>query len=208
MQEIKYFETIQECILFQAEPSEKLRLLAQEPWFGKYPYSMILKEQHTEQSPLHHPEGSVWEHTLLVVDEAAKRKGWSSDSRVFMWAALLHDIGKPDTTRVRSGRITAYNHDKRGAELAGKFLLALTAQTDFVDRVVRLIRYHMQILYVNKSLPFMDIPGMRKHTNLRDVALLGYCDRLGRTGAQPEAVREEIVMFLRNFDEQTDMPWY
>jgi putative nucleotidyltransferase with HDIG domain len=49
---------------------------------------------------------------LLVVDEAAKRKAYSTDQRVFMWAALLHDIGKPASTRLRKGRITAYNHDK------------------------------------------------------------------------------------------------
>ena len=27
------------------------------------------------QSPLHHPEGDVWNHTMLVLDEAAKLRG-------------------------------------------------------------------------------------------------------------------------------------
>jgi putative nucleotidyltransferase with HDIG domain len=38
-----------------------------------------------------------------------------------MWAALLHDIGKPDTTKQYKGRITSYDHDKAGALIARKF---------------------------------------------------------------------------------------
>lgn len=59
---------------------------------------MLHRLKGTEQSLLHHPEGDVWNHTLLVVDEAANVKNKSTDAAVFMWAALLHDIGKPDTT--------------------------------------------------------------------------------------------------------------
>jgi putative nucleotidyltransferase with HDIG domain len=74
------------------------------------------------QSPKHHPEGNVWNHTMLVVDEAAGKKGQSKDPEAFMWAALLHDIGKADATNQKKGRITAYNHEKVGAEQAGEFL--------------------------------------------------------------------------------------
>ncbi len=74
-------------------------------------------EHITGQSPQHHPEGSVWNHTLLVVDEAAKIKEQSADPRTFMWAALLHDLGKPSTTMRRKSKITSYDHDKVGAQL-------------------------------------------------------------------------------------------
>jgi HD superfamily phosphodiesterase len=47
-----------------------------------------------EQQPDHHPEGNVWEHILLVVDLAAEGRHLSEDPRVFMWSALLHDLGK------------------------------------------------------------------------------------------------------------------
>ncbi len=39
-----------------------------------------------------------------------------------MWAALLHDIGKAETTKNENGKITAYNHDKTGALQAEDFL--------------------------------------------------------------------------------------
>jgi len=157
---------------------------------------MLKKLETTPQSPVHHPEGNVWNHTLLVVDEAAGRKSESGDPRVFMWAALLHDIGKPATTRVRKGRITAYEHDRVGAELTREFLAALTDDMVFTDKVVSLVKYHMQALYVTNDLPFQDIAGMIKNTDIREVALLCLCDRLGRTGASRREEERQIRLFL------------
>ena len=205
--QIQSFQEIETCILSDAAPSQQLRSFSEAPWFGTFPFSMLLAEKNTEQSPTHHPEGNVWEHTLLVVDEAAKRKEYSTNPRVFMWAALLHDIGKPETTKIRKGRITSYDHDKKGAELARSFLSKLTDEVDFIQTVGWLVRFHMHILYVTKSLPFADVPGMRAHTDLRDTALLGYCDRLGRTGADCQAERNAIITFLQKCHEKTDLPW-
>lgn len=205
--QIQGFQEIETCILSDATPSQRLRLLADQPWFEAFPFSMLLAEQKTEQSPVHHPEGNVWEHTLLVVDEAAKRKAYSTNPRAFLWAALLHDIGKPETTAIRKGRITAYDHDKKGADLARTFLSKLTNEVDFIENVAWLVRFHMHILYVTRSLPFADIPEMRKHTDLKDIALLGYCDRLGRTGADCQAEQNAILTFLQKCHEKTDLPW-
>lgn len=203
----KAFLEVEQCILSEETPSQGLSALAEQPWFGAFPFSMLREQQKTEQSPIHHPEGNVWMHTLLVVDEAAKRKNYSTDPRVFMWAALLHDIGKPQTTKVRKGRITAYDHDRKGAGLAHAFLSVFTNDMDFIDRVVWLVRYHMHILYVVKSLPFADMEGLRANTDVRDVALLGYCDRLGRTGADAAAERKAVTVFLQGCYEKTDLPW-
>ncbi len=101
------FTELENCLLCDGRPSACLRAFAEQPWFREFPFSLLLAEAETKQSPRHHPEGDVWTHTLLVVDEAAKRKRESTDSRVFMWAALLHDIGKPATTKIRGGKLTA-----------------------------------------------------------------------------------------------------
>lgn len=191
------FKATEECLLKDDKPSLHLRVLAKQVWPHVPFFQSLLEQQTTRQSPVHHPEGSVWEHTLLVVDEAAQRKQSSTDPRAFMWAALLHDIGKPATTRVRKGRITAYNHDKKGAEMAYKMLLSITDDEEFAQKTAMLVRYHMQLLYVEKDLPFQDISGMKKHACLSDIALLGYCDRRGRIGADPEAVEKEVQRFLK-----------
>lgn len=201
------FRKADACLVHDACPSVRLRELAGRDWPRERRFEVLLKLQRTGQSPVHHPEGSVWEHTLLVVDAAAKVKQHSTDVRVFMWAALLHDIGKPAATKRRNGRITAYDHDRIGAGLARTFLLALTNDADFAERTAMLVRYHMQLLYVNKGLPFRDIPGMKAHTNLNDIALLSYCDRLGRLGVSPEAVRGDVLTFLERCDSGADPFW-
>lgn len=115
------FSQIEVHLLNDDKPSEYLNAVYNDPMFRQYPFDMLYKLKKTEQSKVHHPEGNVWNHTMLVVDEAAQAKAKSRNPVVFMWAALLHDIGKPGTTRIRKGRITAYDHDKLGAELSVRF---------------------------------------------------------------------------------------
>ena len=51
------------------------------------------------QEPKFHPEGDVWNHTVLVLDRAAALRAQAEHPRELMFAALCHDFGKPDTTR-------------------------------------------------------------------------------------------------------------
>jgi putative nucleotidyltransferase with HDIG domain len=114
-----------------------------------------------------------------------------------MWAALLHDIGKPATTKIRKGRITAYDHDKVGAELTRDFLSAVGENDLFVDKVANLVKFHMQLLYVVNNLPFKDIVGMKRDADIREVALLCLCDRLGRSGADRTEEEEQVKVFVK-----------
>ena len=192
----KMYKKIDECLLFDDVPSKRLRVLSEKQMFKMYPFSLFLELKNTKQSPKHHPEGNVWNHTLMVVDKAAELKSRSSTPRVFMWASLLHDIGKSKTTKIRNGRITAYDHDKLGARLAEDFLNELSEAKEFVRKVKMLVNYHMQILYVSKGLPFQDIAGTKRNTDIQELSLLAYCDRLGRIGADIEEEREQVQVFL------------
>jgi len=191
------FAKINMHLLNDEQPSLYLNEISKEPLFGQYPFELLNNLKQTNQSPKHHPEGNVWNHTLLVVDEAAKVKNQSHDERVFMWAALLHDIGKPATTKDRKGKITSYDHDKLGAELARKLLIGFTDEELFIEKVAELIRWHMQILFVVNNLPFADVQTMKKKTDIKEVALLGLCDRLGRLGANRSEEEKNIKMFLQ-----------
>jgi tRNA nucleotidyltransferase (CCA-adding enzyme) len=68
------------------------------------------------QEPEWHPEGDVWVHTLMVVDEAASRNQDLDRPRriAIMLGALCHDLGKPLTTAVIDGRIRSLNHEDAG----------------------------------------------------------------------------------------------
>lgn len=190
------FLEIHKHLLDDEKPSVYLNCVSENSLFKEAPFSMLRKLKETMQSPVHHPEGSAWNHTLLVVNEAATRKKSSTDPEVFMWAALLHDIGKPDTTRLRKGRITSYDHDAVGEPLARNFLKFFSCKEEFTDKVANLVRYHMHILYVLKDMNFGNVKMMKKQVDLHELALLGLCDRLGRLNANQKEEEENIDVFL------------
>lgn len=103
---LQMFLEFEEHLLDYEKPSIYFRQIADKPLFSDtFPFTLLSDLKLIEQSPVHHPEGSVWEHTLLVVDLAAKMRNVSEEPRVFMWSALLHDLGKAPTTKVRRGKL-------------------------------------------------------------------------------------------------------
>jgi putative nucleotidyltransferase with HDIG domain len=194
--EILLYE-INNHLLMDDKPSEFFNSIADTTIFREHPFYMIYNMKYAEQSPVYHPEGNVWNHTMMVIDYAAKEKHKSKNEKVFMWAALLHDIGKPDTTKKRKGKITSYDHEKVGAVMAVEFLNQFTTDQKFIHRVEHLIRWHMQILHVVKDNGFADIKNMKEETDIEEVALLGFCDRLGRKGSDIGKEKQNIHVFLQ-----------
>lgn len=191
----RIFNEIDKHLMDDDKPSIYINGLINKEIFSKlYPLTLLSELKETPQSPIHHPEGNVWNHTMLVVDEAAKRKTQSESPRAFMWAALLHDIGKPSTTRLRKGKVTSYDHDKVGKTIAVKFLKEFKCDDEFIKRVAALVRWHMHTLFVVKDLPFSDIESMVSEVNPDEIALFSTCDRLGRGNI----TREKVLEIERN----------
>ena len=184
------FIKINEILLQNLKPSEELERLITEGYLDKEPFNKIKKLNNIEQNPKYHPEGSVLKHVFLVVDLASKYKKYSNDEKVFMWAALLHDIGKLTTTRVRKNRITSYNHDIEGEEIAMDILNELT-DDDFKQKVSKLVRWHMQPLFYDKNLPFFQPQDIINVVEYKEVALLSLCDRLGRGNLDEDRIKDE-----------------
>ncbi|HKQ59412.1 MAG TPA: CCA tRNA nucleotidyltransferase, partial [Candidatus Eisenbacteria bacterium] len=79
----------------------------------------------------------VYYHSLYTCDAAPAAKP------VVRWAALLHDIGKPDTRAERDGQGTFYNHQFVGAEMADRLLERLRVPGERRTRIVHLVAEHM-----------------------------------------------------------------
>jgi tRNA nucleotidyltransferase (CCA-adding enzyme) len=79
----------------------------------------------------------VYFHSLYTCDAAPRDK---PDVR---WAALLHDLGKPETRVERQGEGTFYNHQFVGAVIAGRLLERLRMPLARRARIVHLVREHM-----------------------------------------------------------------
>ena len=93
----------------------------------------------TEQPPEYHPEGDVFVHTLLCLAHLRE------PTVELALAALLHDVGKPPTCRMRKGRLTFYGHAKLGEEMAGEVCRRLRLSTFARRRVKWLVRRHMTL---------------------------------------------------------------
>jgi tRNA nucleotidyltransferase (CCA-adding enzyme) len=145
------------------------------------------------QDPVHHPEGDVWEHSLKVLDQAAKVKCQAENPLGFMWAALLHDCGKPGVAD--NGRF--YGHDYVGEKVAADFLKTLTEEKELIKYVSTLVRHHMQPLLFYKAEKVKDSAFRRLalKVGLKDLLLLSKCDRLGREGIDALGEIREIRWF-------------
>jgi tRNA nucleotidyltransferase (CCA-adding enzyme) len=112
----------------------------------------------TPQDPEWHPEGNVWIHTLMVVDEAAKiieeERLKGEGALIVMLAAFCHDFGKPYTTREVEGKIRAHGHEEAGMEPASRFLASIGIEASLREPVVKLVVEHLKpsMLYVQEVL--------------------------------------------------------
>lgn len=96
------------------------------------------------QNPKYHAEGDVWNHTMLVLEEAAKLRHRAANPLWFMLTALVHDFGKAVCTEEKNGVIHAYQHETLGLPLAEAFLRRITAETKCIAYVLNLTALHMK----------------------------------------------------------------
>jgi tRNA nucleotidyltransferase (CCA-adding enzyme) len=143
------------------------------------------------QEPEWHPEGDVWVHTLMVVDEARKRiDGLERPQQIaVMLGAVCHDLGKPSTTQVVDGRIRSLDHEQAGVAPTLAVLDRLNVQTiggfDVRQQVVGLVAHHLKPLaFVKSATPVGDGAYRRLalKADLELLARLAEADCLGRTG--------------------------
>lgn len=89
------------------------------------------------QGDFHHLD--AWDHTRLVVKQSP------SGDLVTRLAALLHDVGKPQTRTIdEAGRTRFFGHEQLGAEMAGRILRDLRYGNEIVLPVQKLVKHHMR----------------------------------------------------------------
>lgn len=110
-------------------------------------YPELLALHGTPQEFEWHPEGDVWTHTLMVVDEAARvARRYELEGvrhRYLMYAALCHDLGKPSTTKFEEGRWRSKAHEPAGEEPTRSLLARLGVKKEEVEAIVALVKDHL-----------------------------------------------------------------
>lgn len=150
----------------------------------------------TKQNHPHH-QYDVGIHSLKTVENVQKLAREASvdkkDFSVMTWAAMLHDVGKPQCLTVDEKGITHfYNHPAEGKELARKILRRLRFDNYTIDFVCHLIQYHdVQFsLKKNKMRKWMNLIGTEKMPYL---FLLIKGDKLAQSLYQREEKMEKLA---------------
>ncbi|MCO6007290.1 CCA tRNA nucleotidyltransferase [Actinoallomurus purpureus] len=92
----------------------------------------------------HHRHKDVYEHSLIVLEQAIAQEEDGPDL-ILRLAAILHDIGKPKTRSfVEGGRVTFHHHEVVGAAMTKSRLTALRYPKDVVADVSRLVELHLR----------------------------------------------------------------
>ncbi|MGC9440136.1 CCA tRNA nucleotidyltransferase [Streptomyces sp. WG5] len=92
----------------------------------------------------HHRHKDVYDHTLIVLEQAMALESEGPDLTLRL-AALLHDIGKPRTRRFeKDGRVSFHHHEVVGAKMTKKRMTALKYSNELVKDVSRLVELHLR----------------------------------------------------------------
>ncbi|WP_433546690.1 CCA tRNA nucleotidyltransferase [Streptomyces sp. CA-294286] len=96
------------------------------------------------ESDEHHRHKDVYEHSLIVLQQAIDLEENGPDL-VLRLAALLHDIGKPRTRRFeKDGRVSFHHHEVVGAKMTKKRMTALKYSNDMIKDVSKLVELHLR----------------------------------------------------------------
>jgi poly(A) polymerase len=120
-----------------------------------------------EQPPEFHPEGDVWIHTLLMIEQLP-----AGCSPTLAWGVLLHDVGKPPAFKPVSetgDRIRFDGHVEVGVRMAEDICKRLRFSNEETEQITALVANHMR---------FKDVAQMRASTLKRFVRLPRFNEHL------------------------------
>ncbi|HEX5475202.1 MAG TPA: hypothetical protein VFX12_11110 [Vicinamibacterales bacterium] len=143
------------------------------------------------QEPEWHPEGDVWVHTLMVIDQARTRIADLDKARqtTVMLGAVCHDLGKPATTAVIDGRIRSMEHEERGVAPSAALLDRLNVHSvqgyDVRRQVLGIVAHHLKPgVFGRSATPVSDAAYRRlaQKVDLELLARVAKSDCVGRAG--------------------------
>ena len=143
------------------------------------------------QPPQFHPEGDVWIHTLMLLEQLEP-----GCAMTLAWGALLHDVGKPPTYREAPDRIRFDGHVEVGVAIGAEICRRYRFSNEETSQILSLIDNHMR---------FADAPRMKSSTLKRFFRLENFPEHLALHRMDCLAAHRnlEIWNFVRERYEST-----
>lgn len=154
-----------------------------------------------QEGPKHDRVYDIGEHSLLTL------KHTPSTDPLTRLAALLHDIGKPDTVeKAPDGNVTFYNHDVVGGTITLKIAKRFNLSKKQTDKLFRLVRWHLFTVDERQTdsaiRRFITNVGLE---NIDDMMAVRVGDRLG--GGTATAVSWRMKKFRERIDQVLQKPF-
>ena len=145
----------------------------------------ISRMKGVQQPPQFHPEGDVWVHTLMLLEQLEP-----GCEMTLAWGALLHDVGKPPTYREAPDRIRFDGHVEVGVAMGAEICRRFRFSNDETRQILSLIENHMR---------FADAPRMKASTLKRFFRLENFPEHLAlhRMDCMAAHRNLEIYNFVR-----------
>ena len=159
------------------------------------------------QDPIHHAEGDVGLHTRMVVEALVGLDDWrelNEDARALLfWAAVLHDIGKPATTKHEpDGRVSARNHARVGTQMARQMLWEAGSPFQWRESLCGIIAEHLVPFWLIEKSNHNRLAIMGSWRCRSDhLCLHARADTLGRICADQQGVLDNIALAEEVFKE-------
>jgi len=143
-----------------------------------------------EQPAEFHPEGDVFVHTLMVLENLPQ-----PCPPELAWGALLHDVGKPATFRRAPERIRFDGHVEVGVTIAREICRRLRFSTGETEQVIALVENHMRFGHVTRMKEstlkrFLRLPKFDEHLALHRADSLASHRNLSTYDLLQEKLRE------------------
>ncbi|MDQ6979156.1 MAG: HD domain-containing protein, partial [Mariprofundaceae bacterium] len=170
-------------------PSYGLQALHDSGWLAHYPQLQAM--QGCAQEPRWHPEGDVWTHTSLVVDQMAaiaQQRGLPEEEQsILCFAALLHDIAKPLTSFADpQGHIRSPGHAQAAEPLIAQFFSSIGAPSRLLRPVWHLVNDHLTHLHAQPTArAIRRLSARLSPVSLQQWEMLVQADASGRTPHPP-----------------------
>lgn len=147
-----------------------------------------------EQPEEFHPEGDVFEHTVLMLNLMNK------PTRPLAYSALLHDVGKPNTAFMGEDRIRFHGHERKSAQMAEEILRRLRLPVKEIKQIVIAIDGHMRF----KDAQKMNRSTLRKMMGAKTFKLELELHRLDCEGSHRQLEIHEFL--LKKSEEMANEP--